>query len=110
VACYLALFSALAHAARRRGDMRSYTAWKTYQNGLISAPIWCVVTLFIARDGMGCSEESLGMITSVGGVTQGLFASFFMCSLLWGLVARTVRLSRIVKVGINKLVIECRDV
>lgn len=58
--------------------MRSYTAWVTYQNGLISAPLWSVFVMYMARDRMGCSEESLGMITVSGGVTQGLFISFMV--------------------------------
>ncbi|KAK6810895.1 hypothetical protein RU639_013344 [Aspergillus parasiticus] len=78
LAFYMALFTALARAAKRRGDMRSYTAWVTYQNGLISAPMWSVLTMYVARDRMGCSEESLGTITVAGGVTQGLFISFMV--------------------------------
>lgn len=34
--------------------------------------------MYMARDRMGCSEESLGMITVSGGVTQGLFISFMV--------------------------------
>ncbi|RAQ40659.1 hypothetical protein AFGD_009001 [Aspergillus flavus] len=75
---YMTLFTAFARAAKRRGDMRSYTAWVTYQNGLISAPLWSVFVMYMARDRMGCSEESLGMITVFGGVTQGLFISFMV--------------------------------
>ncbi|RAQ61031.1 hypothetical protein AFCA_011739 [Aspergillus flavus] len=75
---YMTLFTAFARAAKRRGDMRSYTAWATYQNGLISAPLWSVFVVYMARDRMGCSEESLGMITVFGGVTQGLFISFMV--------------------------------
>ncbi|KOC10949.1 hypothetical protein AFLA70_17g006041 [Aspergillus flavus AF70] len=75
---YMTLFTAFARAAKRRGDMRSYTAWVTYQNGLISAPLWSVFVMYMARDRMGCSEESLGMITVSGGVTQGLFISFMV--------------------------------
>ncbi|KAE8131122.1 hypothetical protein BDV38DRAFT_32504 [Aspergillus pseudotamarii] len=78
VICYLALFTAFARAAKRRGDMRSYTAWITYQNGLISAPMWSVLVLYMARDRMGYSEESLGVITVAGGVSQGLFVSFMV--------------------------------
>ncbi|OOO07122.1 hypothetical protein OAory_01093250 [Aspergillus oryzae] len=75
---YMTLFTAFARAAKRRGDMRSYTAWVTYQNGLISAPLWSVFVMYMARDRMGCSEESLGMITVSGGVNQGLFISFMV--------------------------------
>lgn len=78
VALYMALFIALARAAKRRGDMGSYTAWITYQNGLLSAPMWSVLVLYLARYGMGFSEENLGMITATGGVVQGLAVSFIV--------------------------------
>lgn len=74
--CYTILFSMLARAAKRRGDMGSYTAWITYLNGLISAPMWSIVVLYVARNMMGFSEDCLGMITISGGVMQGLFNSF----------------------------------
>ena len=74
--CYTILFSMLACAAKRRGDMGSYTAWITYLNGLISAPMWSMVVLYVARNMMGFSEGCLGMITISGGVMQGLFNSF----------------------------------
>ncbi|KAL2827916.1 hypothetical protein BJY01DRAFT_241021 [Aspergillus pseudoustus] len=76
LAFYMALFTVLARAASRRRDMGSYTAWVTYQNGLISAPMWSVLVFYVARDVMRCSEENLGMITVAGGVVQGLFISF----------------------------------
>ena len=78
LACYMALFVALARAAKRRGDMGSYTAWITYQNGIISAPMWSVPVLYLARDVLGFAEQSLGMITMTGGVVQGLFISFLV--------------------------------
>ncbi|OGM50626.1 hypothetical protein ABOM_000818 [Aspergillus bombycis] len=78
VACYIVLFAAFARAAKRRGDMGSYTAWITYQNGLLSAPMWSVLVLYVARDVLGCSEGTLGMITITGGVSQGLFNSFLI--------------------------------
>ncbi|GCB24961.1 hypothetical protein AAWM_07846 [Aspergillus awamori] len=76
LACYILLFVTLARAAKRRGDMGSYTAWITYQNGLISAPMWSVLSLYVARDILRCSEESLWMITVTEGFSQGLFSSF----------------------------------
>ncbi|KAE8365232.1 hypothetical protein BDV27DRAFT_171801 [Aspergillus caelatus] len=76
--CYMALFTAFARAAKRRGDMRSYTAWITYQNGLISAPMWSVLVMYMARNHMSCSEDSLGLITVAGGISQGLFMSFMV--------------------------------
>lgn len=76
LACYILLFATLARAAKRRGDMGSYTAWITYQNGLISAPMWSVLSLYVARDILRCSEESLWMITVTEGFSQGLFSSF----------------------------------
>jgi uncharacterized membrane protein len=35
---YAMSFAVLAKAAKRRNDMAAYTAWTTYQNGLLSAP------------------------------------------------------------------------
>ncbi|GKZ30063.1 hypothetical protein AbraIFM66950_007671 [Aspergillus brasiliensis] len=78
LSCYATLFVILARAAKRRGDIRSYTAWITYQNGLISAPLWSVLVLYISREVLGFSEESLWMITVTGGVALGLFISFLV--------------------------------
>lgn len=75
---YMALFTAFARAAKRRENMRSYTAWITYPNGLMSAPIWSVFVMYMARNRMGCSEECLGLITVARGVSQGLFVSFMV--------------------------------
>lgn len=78
LACYMTLFIALARAAKNRGDMGSYTAWITYQNGLISAPMWSVIVLYVAPHVFGFSEESLGIITVTGGAVQGLYNSFLL--------------------------------
>lgn len=74
----MALSVVLARAAKRRGDMESYTAWITYQNGLINAPMWSVLVFYVACGVLSCSEESLGTITATGGVVQRLTYSFIV--------------------------------
>ncbi|KID81398.1 hypothetical protein MGU_11240 [Metarhizium guizhouense ARSEF 977] len=68
-------FTLLSQAAKRRGDMRAYTAWATYQNGLISGPIFAVPTYYLCRHVFLCPEGIMGLCTFFGGWLMGLFSS-----------------------------------
>lgn len=70
------LFTWQANAAHKLGDMGAYTAWTTYQNGLLAAPIFAVPMYYVCRDVMGCPEEIMGLGTAVGGLMNGLANSY----------------------------------
>ncbi|KAJ6781055.1 hypothetical protein PWT90_11162 [Aphanocladium album] len=69
-------FTWKANAAHKRGDMASYTAWATYQNGLLAAPMLAVSVYNLCRDVMECPENILGLGTVVVTFVNSLFLSF----------------------------------
>ncbi|GAD99702.1 hypothetical protein ANI_1_1908144 [Paecilomyces variotii No. 5] len=71
-------FTVLAERAKHRNDQRAYTAWKTYQNGIISGPAFAVSTYYVCRDVLHVPDEIMGLCTFNGGWLTGLFASFLL--------------------------------
>lgn len=69
-------FTLLTKRARRPGDQCAYTAWETYQNGMISAPAFAVISYHIARDVVSASDGVMGLCTLNGGWVLGLSFSY----------------------------------
>lgn len=68
----------LAERAKRHHDERAYTAWKTYQNGIISGPAFAVGIYYFSRDVLRAPDEIMGLCTFNGGWLTGLFTSFLV--------------------------------
>ncbi|KAL1850553.1 hypothetical protein Plec18170_006838 [Paecilomyces lecythidis] len=71
-------FTVLAERAKRHNDQRAYTAWKTYQNGIISGPAFAVGIYYFSRDVLRAPDEIMGLCTFNGGWLTGLFTSFLI--------------------------------
>ncbi|CEJ94731.1 hypothetical protein VHEMI10247 [[Torrubiella] hemipterigena] len=69
-------FTWLAAASMQRGDDKANTAWRTYQNGLISAPIFAAPMYHFLRYVYNCPDEMMGLGVTVGAWTTGLVTSF----------------------------------
>lgn len=86
-------FTALAARAKSRGDMGAYAAWVTYQNGLLSGPVWAIPAFYISRDLYGCPAEWIGLSTVSFAWVQGLSMAYVGYVLATAKPAKAVQLS-----------------